>query len=322
MENHLRIHIDELCKERRNPQSAGYFKAQEYLKSALNSLGLNPLEHHFHVWGLGKCTNIYAESKPGSLKPTILIGAHYETLHCSGPGADDNASAVAVALEIARELFVKGQDFTICFFDMEENYRFTGLRGSKAFKRFYSRPIEKVLIMDLVGGSLAPHFDEIYLQFGDSLPKLAHPELDFLHLPMLVVEPMGSIGARSDYDVFRKAGLPFTFISSGTPWYYHTAFDTPKILNFKKMAGLTRTLSDALSNRSESKTKNDGSLDSFQKFLRTLRKTKVLEFELIEKLLNQNRLPSRIEMVKLYKHILPTIRKHGADLWKMRSRNI
>jgi Zn-dependent M28 family amino/carboxypeptidase len=66
---------------------------------------------------------------PGQLNPdkTFVIGAHFDTVPGS-PGADDNASAVAGMLEIARVLKELQPDFSIEFvgFALEEE----GLRGS------------------------------------------------------------------------------------------------------------------------------------------------------------------------------------------------
>jgi hypothetical protein len=316
LEESLRRHVDLLCKEPRSPQSPGYFKSQAYLKDVLRGLGLEAKEHPFRVWGFdANCTNIYAESSAGS-SPVTLIGAHYDARACSGLAADDNASAVAVAIETARNLLrEKSTPFVLVFFDMEEIFKLQNLQGSKAFAKFYTRPIDRVVVLDLVGGALTPHFQNIYLQFGGALPALEGTDLEFLHLPMHILEPIGSIGARSDYDAFRKKKIPFTFISSGTPWYYHTKFDTPEVLMYAKMAGLTKCLTNALS-KSPVHVDNSGTLEAFQKFLMNLRKTKVLNTPLVERLVSTHRLPSRLEMIRLYMHMLPTLRKHGRDLFQ------
>ncbi len=69
---------------------------------------------------------------PGQLNPdkTFVIGAHFDTVPGS-PGADDNASAVAGLLEIARVLKDVRPDFSIEFvaFALEE----VGLRGSRQY---------------------------------------------------------------------------------------------------------------------------------------------------------------------------------------------
>jgi hypothetical protein len=46
---------------------------------------------------------------------------------------------------------------------------------------------------------------------------------------------MGPMFARSDYLAFRKRNVPFVFLSTGTPWYYHTPHDDPDRLDFAKL---------------------------------------------------------------------------------------
>lgn len=95
--------------------------------------------------------NIFAE-KPGidSEAGAILLAAHYDTV-LNSPGADDNASGVAVLLEIAR-LFNSAstpRTLQLAFFDKEE----AGLLGSRAFVNNTARlqNLRGVIVMDMVG---------------------------------------------------------------------------------------------------------------------------------------------------------------------------
>jgi Zn-dependent M28 family amino/carboxypeptidase len=67
-------------------------------------------------------------SSAGSGAPTLVIGAHLDSVQGS-PGADDNASGVAVVLEVARLLgaLATPPPVTLMVFDMEE----LGLIGSR-----------------------------------------------------------------------------------------------------------------------------------------------------------------------------------------------
>jgi hypothetical protein len=314
LDQSLKNHVDVLCHEPRTPQSAGYFKVQEYLKNCLQAMELTPQEHHFSVWGLPKCTNIFAENSIAG--PRLLIGAHYETRDCSGVGADDNASAVAVAIEVAKRLSSR-VPLTVIFFDMEEQWRWRCLQGSKAFAKFNVKPLARVIILDLVGGVLAPGFENIFLQFGPGFSQLRSPSLEFLHLPMSFLEPLGEWAARSDYDGFRRKNIPYTFITSGTPWYYHTAFDRPEILHFSKMAELVKTICDNLDSP-EAMPDEKTARASFLKFARKINNIPELHYRLTAQLIDEERLPSRLEMVRIYAHVLPRMRRHGPKLWHMR----
>lgn len=310
----LRKHIEQLCKYPRTPHSPGYYGVQDYLRSQIRACGLESQDHLFDVPRLGTCTNIYTEIGETS-SPRILLGAHYETRDCSGPGADDNASACAVLLELLPLLKQNSKfSFTVVFFDMEEIFKFGSLRGSKAFAKDYDQPLERVIILDTVGGNLAPHFENVFLQFGNAYEGWTHPALEYLALPLRVLEPAGSIGARSDYDAFRRKGIPFTFISSGTPWYYHTPYDLPEILNYKKMAALTETVSQSLS---QPLSEGDGRWKDFQRFAELLCKTPELQSERVKRFAQTaNKRASRIDIAFMYMEVLPNLRKWGPKLWE------
>jgi hypothetical protein len=117
-----------------------------YITTELQKLGWKPQLEKF-TNGI----NIVA-TRPGTDKAagTILLAAHYDTVLAS-PGADDNASGIAVMLETARLLSSHSTPRTLqlAFFDQEE----TGLLGSKAFvtKTARLKNLRGVIVMDMVG---------------------------------------------------------------------------------------------------------------------------------------------------------------------------
>jgi len=278
-------------------------------------MALQPESHTFSVYRLGECTNIYCEIGDPS-KPRVLLGAHYESRKESGVAADDNASACAVLLELIPLLkTIESLSFTVVFFDMEEIYGWSSLRGSRAFARDYAKPLSKVIILDLVGGTLAPHFEKTFLQFGPAFPTLSHPNYEFLHLPMKIIEPAGAFGARSDYDEYRKLGIPFLFISSGTPWYYHTEHDTPEILSFEKLNALTQSLYEELKKGNQAALKSHGRLEDLHRFLKKFTMTPLLRSPRIENMASKIQDISRYQIIRMYGEILPKLRRAGPKLW-------
>jgi Zn-dependent M28 family amino/carboxypeptidase len=117
-----------------------------YITTQLQKLGWKPQLENFT-----NGVNIFAE-RLGTDKAAgaILVAAHYDTV-ADSPGADDNATGVAVVLEIARLLGSQPTSRTLqlAFFDKEE----AGLLGSKAFvantKRLQN--LSGVIVMDMVG---------------------------------------------------------------------------------------------------------------------------------------------------------------------------
>jgi len=307
----LQSHINELCSADRAPGSKGYFRAQEYLEDQIAQLGFTPQRHEFWDRPAGLCRNIYAESSVSNA-PHILIGAHYDGLARSGPAADDNASAVAVVLELMKALQSKA-NFTFTFFDVEENYGWGALHGSKQFAKFYNRPLSAVIILDLVGGALIPLMESTYFQFGPALPQLQSEKLEFWHLPIKFLEPLGGLGARSDYAAFRKRGIPYTFISSGTPWYYHTQDDSPERLSMEKMAGLTEALLRALEIGTVLNS-DHSSWNEFPVLMDRLQAHPELKHQFLDKLKLKEK-PSRLDIVRMYALVLPRLKKHKSSLW-------
>jgi hypothetical protein len=148
----LRRHVDmlaELIGERNTAHSAGLSAARNYLRTELTKMGHSVVDRPFDVHDRPALNLevILPGSRPR--RATLVIGAHYDTVPGT-PGADDNASAVAVLREIARTLARRKTKRTvrIVFFDCEEPpYFATGSMGSQFHAESLRRSGEKVLGM-------------------------------------------------------------------------------------------------------------------------------------------------------------------------------
>jgi hypothetical protein len=107
-------------------------------------------------FGSGSFANIVA-SRPGARPdlPRVLIGAHYDTV-ADTPGADDNASGIAVLLEAARLLASQSLKATVEFvaFSLEELQGARWGVGSRAFAEQARREgvsYAGALILEMVG---------------------------------------------------------------------------------------------------------------------------------------------------------------------------
>ena len=106
--------------------------AADYIASEFNKLGLNTKQHEFNIRGFeDSFRNIEASMGDGS-QPELLILSHYDTVE-DCPGADDNASAVALMLEVARVLANQGLDYNVRFisFSLEEGNPYIDLQCKK-----------------------------------------------------------------------------------------------------------------------------------------------------------------------------------------------
>ncbi len=185
----------------------------------------------------------------------MIICGHYDHLGGMGkkayfPGADDNASAIAVMIELAR--FMKAQkispQYRVLFvaFSGEE----AGLLGSGFFVK--NLPIEKekiamVVNLDMVGFGEAPlqvWNGENQKRFSEKILKINEKHNFFAEINVKENSP------NSDHYSFTQENLPAVFLTSGVDasMYYHTVFDTYENTPMSNVKNLIRFLSMLVSN--------------------------------------------------------------------------
>lgn len=126
------------------------FSGQEHLaavasfvETELRSYGLD-IENDFFTWEGETFRNIVARYPVKQNTPLIIVGAHLDSV-AGTPGADDNASGVAVLLEAARILsqMTLPTQVLFCAFNLEE----FNMIGSTAFARKLKAAETKVAAM-------------------------------------------------------------------------------------------------------------------------------------------------------------------------------
>jgi len=200
----------------------------------------------------------------------IVLVAHYDHLGvvrgAVHPGADDNASSVALLLAIADSLGGSRprlrRHVVFLFPDAEEppDIR-TDRMGSSWFWRHPPLSAARLhlgVVLDLMGGRSSPEMiaaglaDAVFVLGAEASRGLADfaravPPSDgvvpvFLSLPMIEAMPYAPHRrfARSDYHGLREhVGRPFVFLSTGRTETYHTAGDTTDTLDYTKLARVT-----------------------------------------------------------------------------------
>ncbi|MGG6293013.1 M20/M25/M40 family metallo-hydrolase [Leptolyngbya sp. AN02str] len=161
LKRNLHHHLREVVRDR-DPflATAGHFYVQQYLQQQLGQWG-GVQAHEFTVKGR-QHTNWILTLPPIDVaqqhRPCLVIGAHYDTVPGS-PGADDNATGIAVLLELARALQSQGARYPVRLvaFDLEEY----GLQGSRAYAAMLHQqrqPIRLMLSLEMLGYcSTQPH---------------------------------------------------------------------------------------------------------------------------------------------------------------------
>ena len=272
---HLLQHVAMLAGEigERNVYRAQSLDAAaSYIESVLAGIGHAVTRQVYVARGV-ECANLEVVL-PGRRRPeeSIVVGAHYDTVLRS-PGADDNASAVAALLEIARLLKDRAMGRTlrlVAFVNEEPPFFFWGEMGSGVYARAARSRHENIWLMislEMLGyyrdqaGSQAypPLFRHFHPDRGNFIAFVSNfrsrramrragrafrAHSDF---PLETTATFGWIPgvAWSDHLSFWRAGYP-AFMCTDTAFFrnpnYHSAQDTPETLDYRRLAQLTEGL--------------------------------------------------------------------------------
>lgn len=233
-------------------------RVREFIADELSSLGFT-----VHLQGSHK--NVVA--LPRGCRTGEVVAAHYDSVPWS-PGADDNASAVAVLLEAARS----APETTFIAFNAEER----NLSGSREFvEEHVRRPrfrVERVHVLEMVGftaetqslpplGPLLRLVGEVergdFIGLVSKTPQMLRDIVAHADERLPVVTARALPGAsllvpdilRSDHTPFWRAGIPATMWTDTADFrnpHYHQASDTPDTLDYEFMANVAALLRAAL----------------------------------------------------------------------------
>lgn len=150
-------------------------------------------------------TNILA-TRRGSSTETIVLGGHYDSVS-AGPGAVDNATGIAVILELARITAQQQPSKSIVFaaFDAEE----LGLVGSRYYVDHLTdaeiRDLRAMLNFDMLGGGSGP----LLLGGDGNVALLGRSSAKELGIDARNFQLSG--GAGSDHESFARRGVDTVF---------------------------------------------------------------------------------------------------------------
>jgi hypothetical protein len=246
---------------------AGAEKAAAYLTDRLRALALEPLFDGEFIQpvpgkepGTVQGRNVGARlvgSDPRLRDQWVIVAAHFDHLGVRGgklyPGADDNASGVAMMLEVARSVVRAAtppkRSLMFIGFDLEE----TGLFGSRYFVAHPPVPLDRVALFitaDMIGRALAGVCDSHVFVIGtEHAPGLRRWIDESARGRPLAVGLLGAdllVLNRSDYGPFRSRGIPFLFFTTGENPRYHTPADTPDTLDYPKLTQISRMISQVV----------------------------------------------------------------------------
>ena len=244
----------------RKPKTRQSKIARQYLTSRFEKYGLVPWPRtngYEQPFALGtNVIGILPGSDPNLADQIVIVAAHYDHLGKTKNGvclgACDNASGVAVMLELAEQLSLrqKRPRRTVCFasFDCEEQFTL----GSLVFtcnRHFDSSKIAAVVNIDLLGRDFLEVARESLFVVGTELyPSLRENILQDAEQAGLRILPIGTdvVGPTGDHVVFETIPIPVLFFTCGVYKDYHKPTDTARGLNYSKMKKSARVIANTL----------------------------------------------------------------------------
>lgn len=279
--------------EGRQTGTEGEQKAAEYISNRLTNLGLEPkgTDGYFQTFSFKPKTNPHQKVnytiKEGdsvitgtnvvgflnnNAENTIVIGAHYDHLGYGAEGslyrgekaihngADDNASGVAVLLNLAEKLKEKNTSNNYIFiaFSGEE----MGLLGSNYFVKNPTIDTGKVnymINMDMVGRLKA---DSTLAVYGVGTSPILKQTLKSHNENFKLIQKESGIGP-SDHTSFYNADIPVLHFFTGQHEDYHKPSDDFEKLNYEGMRTISNYIFEVITDLDDNgklpfrKTKNE-----------------------------------------------------------------
>ncbi|MEZ5286604.1 MAG: M28 family peptidase [Vicinamibacterales bacterium] len=250
----------------------GGIRARDWIRARYRTIGLEPVGDGFdqpftftpgkggaqggggeRVQGanlIGRC----AGTDPS--RPAIVVSAHYDHLGVregrTYPGADDNASGVAVLLELAAICTANPfrHDLLFVAFDAEEG----GLNGARAFMA--APPLPKARLALDVNLDMVARGDkgELYvagLHHTPALRAILSPVAERAPIAVRFGHDLPGSGHddwtdQSDHGVFHAAGIPFVYFGVEDHPDYHKPTDTADRIDPVFFAKAATVILDAL----------------------------------------------------------------------------
>ena len=258
LDQRLRDRVIALCSDDCAGREAGSIegaRARQLILDELTGLGLTPI-----VQPVPGCrgANVIVRFAADRGR-AVLVGAHYDHLgRAAGKdaywGADDNAAAVALVLELAHRLVAAppASEVILVFFDGEEPPHF--LTEEMGAMRFVAEPtvalgrIHTAIILDLVGHAIGPDDapaqirNTLFVLGGEKTPgrtalvAAAATDAGDLRVRQLDIDLVPPL---SDYEALRRQAVPVLFLTCARWRHYHELTDTPDRLDYAKLAATT-----------------------------------------------------------------------------------
>jgi Zn-dependent M28 family amino/carboxypeptidase len=279
LRSELRRHIDALASQIGDKNIFNHHNlsdAADYIESALTDANCSPRRQDYQAEGK-TCSNLEVQLTGQKFPDQIVvIGAHYDSVYGS-PGANDNCSAVAANLALARRFKDTKTDRTLrfVFFANEEMPFFqSDLMGSRVYAKSCRDKNENIVAMlsietigyytDTPNSQKYPFpFSIFYPSTGDFLGFVSNTRSkDLLHSAISSFRKNCKFPSQggaipefvpginwSDHDSFWHYNYPAIMVTDTAPYrypYYHSPDDTIDKICFDHLARVTSGLQSVI----------------------------------------------------------------------------
>lgn len=256
-QNNLSQWVDDLSAfQTRHTQSVYIDQVATWLADQFRSFGYTDIMLHQYSRNGYQLKNVICTKQgTNNASPIMMLCGHYDCCmerlndtNARAPGADDNATGIAVILEVARILSHLDLKNTVQFvaFSGEEQ----GYWGATAYADYIKTNqinLNRLINLDMVGypppnlaitieqdmGNVVPDNNQPSQQFAQVMAQLA---TDYTNLPVVLGEIYGS-----DYMPFEARGYVVIGVyDDGNNPNYHRGSDTPDTVNYAYMTDVAR----------------------------------------------------------------------------------
>jgi hypothetical protein len=218
--------------------------ARAYLASVWTRLGLEVQKQDYSPEGQNLYAIVKATATPSTSGPGehVIVGAHYDSVR-NGPGANDNATGIALVTVVAAEILraePRDRNFLFILFDEEER----GMRGSRAFAQKAKDDglkVHSVHTADQVGWDAdKDRAVELEIPYEGALALYeAQAKAMTPPIPLLVTKEAGS-----DHSAFRRlgfnaVGITEEYRNKDTTPHIHRPTDAAETVDFAYLANTT-----------------------------------------------------------------------------------
>ncbi len=265
-------------REGRGAGTRGLDDAANYIAERFEGLGLSPLEpgargndRYFQPFNMGgenreqlavkNVIGMLPGTNPAFNGQALVVSAHYDHLGFGWPdaragakgqlhpGADDNASGVAVMLELARLMADAKPERTVIF------AAFAGEEAGRLGSRHYVRAAQTPGAAFPLSGHIADLNLDTVGRLGDGKVTIfgagSARELPFIFMGASAVTGIPAQAVTQEFDAsdnaaFVEAGIPAVQIFASTANDYHRPSDTPDKIDYAGMGKVAAILKEAV----------------------------------------------------------------------------